>query len=353
MKQVKFLLLAAFVAMFTGCQNEEIMEQDSEKDEPVPTGDTRIIIEGEGMLETSTRSSDGRVDFTGGYATGAGLYNGTAEPTVAAYPNAGYEVSYFYGGPASEPKRYDYAQNQSSTFRVPLGGQDHTFHCGFKKKKRTLAINADEGGTTAPEGTREYQVEKPITITATPKSGYEFTGWTVIDGDVTIENPGSSTTTVTLHGSNSTITANFKQSIRSITINLDRFYSSTSSTNSGKSYEYLTVSSTDCSGIVCRIYGQTKNDMDNMDEVSYPVQIEQNQKVMYAYSEWETINQDGDTREKSATPQSFDIIIDNAVVLSNVKSPSGKQTLDFSEFDGKEISGIGYKITFQFTPHWE
>lgn len=44
MKQVKFLLLAAFVAMFTGCQNEEIMEQDSEKDEPVPTGDTRIIM---------------------------------------------------------------------------------------------------------------------------------------------------------------------------------------------------------------------------------------------------------------------------------------------------------------------
>ena len=74
---------------------------------------------------------------------------------------------------------------------------------------------------------------------------------------------------------------------------------------------------------------------------------------MYVYSEWETKNQDGEIREKSATPQSFDIIIDNAVVLSNVKSPSGKQTLDFSEFDGKEISGIGYKITFQFTPHWE
>ena len=206
---------------------------------------------------------------------------------------------------------------------------------------------------TNPKGTREYQVEKPISITATPESGYEFTGWTIIGGDVTIENPGSSTTTATLHGSNSTITASFKQSIRSITINLDRFYSSTSSTNSGKSYEYLTVSSTDCSGIICRIYGQTKNDMDNMDEVSYPVRIEQNQKVMYAYSEWETINQDGDTREKSATPQSFDIIIDNAMVLSNIKSPSGKQTLDFGEFDGKEITGVGYKITFQFTSHWE
>ena len=93
--------------------------------------------------------------------------------------------------------------------------------------------------------------------------------------------------------------------------------------------------------------------MDNMDEVSYPVRIEQNQKVMYAYSEWETINQDGDTREKSATPQSFDIIIDNAMVLSNIKSSSGKQILDFGEFDGKEITGVGYKITFQFTSHWE
>ena len=66
MKQVKFLLLAAFVAMFTGCQNEEIMEQDSEKDEPVPTGDTRIIIEGEGMLETSARSQTEGLILPGG-----------------------------------------------------------------------------------------------------------------------------------------------------------------------------------------------------------------------------------------------------------------------------------------------
>ena len=54
-------------------------------------------------------------------------------------------------------------------------------------------------GTTNPKGTREYQVEKPISITATPERGYEFTGWTIIGGDVTIENPGSSTTTATLH----------------------------------------------------------------------------------------------------------------------------------------------------------
>lgn len=296
MKQVKFLLLAAFVAMFTGCQNEEIMEQDSEKDESslpvihVSSSKARGCWKPQPALQT-----EGLI--LPGYATGAGLYDGRKNVPVEAHPDAGYEVNYFYGGPANQPKKYDYAQSGTSEFDVDLGGRPY-FPLWIQGKKRTLTTNAGEGGTTNPKGTREYQVEKPISITATPESGYEFTGWTIIGGDVTIENPGSSTTTATLHGSNSTITASFKQSIRSITINLDRFYSSTSSTNSGKSYEYLTVSSTDCSGIICRIYGQTKNDMDNMDEVSYPVRIEQNQKVMYAYSEWETINQDGDTREK-------------------------------------------------------
>lgn len=208
MKKTKFLVLAVLAAMFVGCQSEE-PEQISGNDRPGPTGDTRIIIEGEGMLDTQSRSSDGRVDFTGGYATGAGLYDRTAAPTVAAHPDAGYEVSYFYGGPASEPKKYDYAQSQSSTFRVPLGGQDHTFHCEFKEKKRTLTVNAGSGGKVTPSGTKEYQVEKPINITATPNSGYEFSGWSITGGDVTIANSNSSSTTATLHNSNSTITAKF------------------------------------------------------------------------------------------------------------------------------------------------
>ena len=211
MKKTKFLVLAVLAAMFVGCQSEE-PEQISENDRPSPTGDTRIIIEGEGMLDTQSRSSDGRVDFTGGYATGAGLYNGSDQPMVAAYPNAGYEVSYFYGGPASEPKKYDYAQNQSSTFNVDLGGQDHTFHCGFKEKKRTLTVNAGSGGKVSPSGTKEYQVEKPISITATPNSGYEFSGWSITGGDVTIANPNSSSTTATLNSTSGTITANFSKS---------------------------------------------------------------------------------------------------------------------------------------------
>ena len=210
MKKTKFLVLAVLAAMFVGCQSEE-PEQISGNDRPSPTGDTRIIIEGEGMLDTQNRSSDGRVDFTGGYATGAGLYDGNKAPTVAAFPDAGYEVSYFYGGPANQPKKYDYSQSGESEFKVPLGGQDHTFHCGFKEKKRTLTVNAGSGGKVTPSGTKEYQVEKPISITATPNSGYEFSGWSITGGDVTIANSNSSSTTATLHNSNSTITTKFRQ----------------------------------------------------------------------------------------------------------------------------------------------
>jgi len=211
MKKVRFLLLAALVAMFASCQKEETVEQGSGKDKPTPTGDTRIIIEGEGMTDVATRSSDGKVNFTGGYATGAGLYDGDAQPIVAAHPDAGYEVNYFYGGPENEPQKYNYTQAGTSTFKVPLGGQDHTFHCGFKEKKRELTVNAGTGGSVSPSGTNSYRVEKAISITATPGSGYEFSGWTVTSGDVTIENSGSPATTATLHGSNSIITAEFTQ----------------------------------------------------------------------------------------------------------------------------------------------
>lgn len=84
--------------MFIGCQNEEIMEQDFEKDELVFIGDICIIIEGEGMLEILVCFLDGRVDFIGGYVIGVGLYDGCKNVFVEVYFDVGYEVNYFYGG---------------------------------------------------------------------------------------------------------------------------------------------------------------------------------------------------------------------------------------------------------------
>lgn len=76
-------------------------------------------------------------------------------------------------------------------------------------------------------------MEKSIIITTAPKSEYEFTDWTVIDGDINIKNKWLNHYRYPV-GSTSTITAIFIQSTRSITINFDRFYNSTSITSSDK-----------------------------------------------------------------------------------------------------------------------
>lgn len=80
---------------------------------------------------------------------------------------------------------------------------------GFKKKERTLTINAESGGSVTPSGKDIYQVNKPITITATAKPGYKFAGWVIDQGDVTIADKSNANTTATLNSLNSTITAKF------------------------------------------------------------------------------------------------------------------------------------------------
>ena len=217
--KTKLLLLAMLAGCFTACQDEN---QPGENNLPTSENGARIVIDGENVIDKpDCRSTDEIVYFEGGYATGAGLYNRDDYPIVEAHPNDGYEVDYFYGGPEDEPKKYDYAKNSTTAFRVPLDGKDHYFHCGFKKaEKKTLTLLAEpaEGGSVSGAG--EYYAGKPINITATPNEGYEFTGWKLENGDATIENTGSSTTTVTLNSSNSTITAGFR---KQTPVNLIRF----------------------------------------------------------------------------------------------------------------------------------
>lgn len=207
--KMKYLFLACgMAALFAACQNEN--EPKVVSDKPGTSGDYRIIIEGEETDAQPSRSS-GTIQFVGGTASGAGLYDGTANAIVSATPDPGYEINYFYGGPDSQPKKYDYANGGASTFDVSINGQDHTFHVGFQRKTGTLNIIAGAGGSVTPSGQQTYNQEEPVSIKATANSGYEFTGWTV-SGDVSIDNPSSNNAKATLHGASGTITANFQQS---------------------------------------------------------------------------------------------------------------------------------------------
>lgn len=203
----KTFILSLMAAMIVcSCSKEEAQQEASTSSGNGKT--VTVYIDGETANSTvSVRSTDGTVYFDGGYATGAGVYDGKERPTVEAHPDAGYEVDFFYGGPESEPKKYDYSTSGETSFQVKLNGADHYFKCGFKEKKRTLTVNAGTGGTATGSGT--YQCDTPITITATPESGYEFAGWVIDQGDVTIADKNNANTTATLNSDNSTITALF------------------------------------------------------------------------------------------------------------------------------------------------
>lgn len=205
MKTKYYLLAFGMTALFTACQNEN--EPSLPADQPGKNGAFRIVIEGENT-EPATR---GTITFPGGSASGAGLYDGNAKAIVSATPDPGYEINYFYGGPDTEPRKYDITNNGGvSTFDVGINGQDHTFHVGFQRKTGTLNIIAGTGGSVSPSGQQTYNQEEPVNITATADSGYEFTGWSV-SGDVSVDNPSSNNAKATLHGSSGTVTANFKQ----------------------------------------------------------------------------------------------------------------------------------------------
>ena len=208
--KVKFLLLVAVLTtIFTSCQNTE---EPKEISKPGANGNFRIEIVGNQAEQQASRSS-GTIQFEGGTASGAGLYDGDAQANVSAMPDDGYEIDYFFGGPESEPKKYDNANSGASFFKVDIDAQDHLFHVGFKKKERTLTINAESGGSVTPSGKDIYQVNKPITITATAKPGYKFAGWVIDQGDVTIADKSNANTTATLNSLNSTITAKFEKEV--------------------------------------------------------------------------------------------------------------------------------------------
>lgn len=208
--KVKFLLLASVLVslFFSACQNDN---EPKEISKAGTEGNCRIEIVGEKLDSELSRSSSGTIQFVGGTASGAGLYDGNAKATVSATPDAGYEIDYFYGGPTSEPKKYDSANGGASSFKVEIGGQDHLFHVGFKEKTRTLTVNAASGGSATGSGT--YKCDTPVQITATPQSGYTFAGWEINEGDVTIADKSNAKTTATLNSLNSTITALFDKVI--------------------------------------------------------------------------------------------------------------------------------------------
>lgn len=211
MKVKSLLFMFGLATCLAGCQNDFV--QELEKEEPLKGGNEIIFVGGENGKVLS-RSGKETV-FEGGVATGAGLYHASQRPPVTATANPGYVIDKFHGGPVKgDLYTYNHTEHKkTATFDVDMTPGDNQFEVSFKKNMKQVTISAGTGGTVTPSGTIERQAEKAHSITATPNSGYTFTGWSVGGTGVTMGSTTAANTTFTLspESSGGTITANFKQ----------------------------------------------------------------------------------------------------------------------------------------------
>lgn len=167
MKKFSLFTLLASMLLVVGCESEML---DQEVKKPViKDGQASITIMGDSMI--TTRSTNGRVEFAGGYATGAGLYDGDADAVVEAVPYSGYQLVNFTGGPTNGSSNQFSGDNRYS-FNIQR--KDWQFNVSFKKEY-TIAVSAGTGGSASGGGA--VLEGENCTVNASVYSGYSFDGW--------------------------------------------------------------------------------------------------------------------------------------------------------------------------------
>lgn len=123
------------------------------------------------------------------------------EITLTATPDSGYR---FTGWTFSDNITGADSSSANTTFTMPAGNV--TVTANFQQYY-TITVNASAGGTATADKTTAVAGEA-VTLTATPDSGYHFTGWTSSDG-VTFANASSESTTFTMPAGDVTVRAVF------------------------------------------------------------------------------------------------------------------------------------------------
>ncbi len=142
----------------------------------------------------------------GGTVTGSGTYTDGKTATVTATANSGYIFSGWYNGSTkvSSSKSYTF----TVTGNVTLTAQFSALSMSYTV---TATANPSEGGTVSGGGS--YSAGNTATVTATPKSGWHFTGW--FEGNNKVSSNASYTFTV---AGKVTLTAKFEKDSYTVTV---------------------------------------------------------------------------------------------------------------------------------------
>ncbi|MDR0307882.1 MAG: InlB B-repeat-containing protein [Chitinispirillales bacterium] len=146
--------------------------------------------------------------------TGTSQRNANASVTVTAIANSGYTFTNWTTTTGTLPSGVN-ASDASITFDMP--GSNLTLVANFEQQQTqtyTLTVNRNNNdyGTTDPAGASQRSANAPVTVTAAPNSGYEFTNWTATVGTLPSGvNASDASITFNMPGSNLTLVANFRQ----------------------------------------------------------------------------------------------------------------------------------------------
>ncbi|MCR4673860.1 MAG: FecR domain-containing protein [Lachnospiraceae bacterium] len=135
--------------------------------------------------------------------------------TLTAVPKAGYKFSKWKV--ESGKVTLDDATAESTTFVI--GTKDVTIKAVFKAIDYTITVASEDTKMGTVETSKSTaHIGDSITITATPKSGYLFSEWTVKSGGVTLKNASAKSTTFEVGTENVKIVASFVLNDYAITV---------------------------------------------------------------------------------------------------------------------------------------
>jgi Leucine-rich repeat (LRR) protein len=189
------------------------------------TGDVDTI--NNSYAASTTITMDGDYSITANFEQTAAPYytltmavtgSGSTSPDVGQHTRAAGTDVYITASPASGYRfvnwtapvgSFENANAAETIFTMP--GQDIAVTANFEEAvPYTLTMAVSGSGSTSPAvGQHTYTAGTPVTISASPASGYYFSHWTAAAGSFT--NASSATTTFTMPGQDVTVTANFEE----------------------------------------------------------------------------------------------------------------------------------------------
>ncbi|MCL2679466.1 MAG: InlB B-repeat-containing protein [Dehalococcoidia bacterium] len=139
--------------------------------------------------------------------TGAGTYTPGSVVTI----NAGARNGYTFTGWTVVSGGVTLANSSSATTTFTMPANDVTVRANWTQTTPVtyrVTVNDSYASTT---GAGTYTPGSIVTVNAGARSGYTFTGWTVVSGGVTLANSNSATTTFTMPANDVTVRANWTQ----------------------------------------------------------------------------------------------------------------------------------------------